>query len=58
MDLGDLKWDERGLVTVVAQDAYTGEVRMVAHADRSAIEATLSEGVAHFFSRSRGVLWK
>src|SRR5690606_24435556 len=57
-DLGDLSFDARGLVTVVAQDRDTGEVRMVAHADEAALRATLEFGLATFFSRSRGRLWK
>ena len=54
----DLKRDVAGLVTVVVQDRLTGEVRMVAHADDAAIEATHASGEAHFFSRSRGAPWK
>lgn len=58
MKLDDLKWDERGLVTVVVQDGATGEIRMLAHANREAVENTLSTGEAHFYSRSRGAQWK
>jgi phosphoribosyl-ATP pyrophosphohydrolase/phosphoribosyl-AMP cyclohydrolase len=43
---------------VIAQDAETGEIRMLAYADRHAIEKTLDTGFAHFFSRSRGEMWK
>lgn len=45
-----------GLVTVVAQDATTGVVLMVAHADREALERTLATGDMHYRSRTRG-LW-
>ena len=45
-----------GLVTVVAQDARTGSVLMVAHADREALDATLRTGEMHYHSRTRG-LW-
>jgi phosphoribosyl-ATP pyrophosphohydrolase/phosphoribosyl-AMP cyclohydrolase len=45
-----------GLVTVVAQDAYTGVVLMVAHADREALEQTVATGEMHYRSRTRG-LW-
>jgi phosphoribosyl-ATP pyrophosphohydrolase/phosphoribosyl-AMP cyclohydrolase len=45
-----------GLVTVVAQDAVTGAVLMVAHADRAALQATLDTGEMHYTSRTRG-LW-
>jgi phosphoribosyl-ATP pyrophosphohydrolase/phosphoribosyl-AMP cyclohydrolase len=53
-----LKRDAAGLVTVVVQDRHTGLVRMVAHASDEALTATLDSGYAHFFSRSRGKLWK
>jgi phosphoribosyl-ATP pyrophosphohydrolase/phosphoribosyl-AMP cyclohydrolase len=45
-----------GLVTVVAQDAGSGAVLMVAFADREALERTLATGEMHYHSRSRG-LW-
>ena len=45
-----------GLVTVVAQDARTGAVLMVAHADREALAKTIETGEMHYRSRSRG-LW-
>ena len=45
-----------GLVTVVAQDARTGVVLMIAHADREALEHTLGTGEMHYRSRTRG-LW-
>jgi phosphoribosyl-ATP pyrophosphohydrolase/phosphoribosyl-AMP cyclohydrolase len=45
-----------GLVTVVAQDAESGAVLMVAHADRDALQRTLDTGEMHYRSRTRG-LW-
>jgi phosphoribosyl-ATP pyrophosphohydrolase/phosphoribosyl-AMP cyclohydrolase len=45
-----------GLVTVVTQDARTGAVLMVAHADREALDATLATNEMHYRSRTRG-LW-
>jgi phosphoribosyl-ATP pyrophosphohydrolase/phosphoribosyl-AMP cyclohydrolase len=45
-----------GLVTVVAQDAVTGAVLMIAHADRAALEKTIETGEMHYTSRTRG-LW-
>ncbi len=48
---------EGGTVPVVVQESQTGEVLMVARADREAVEKTLSTGYATFFSRSRGTLW-
>lgn len=47
-----------GLVPVIAQHATTGEVLMLAWADREALERTLVERVAWYFSRSRGTLWR
>src|ERR671914_2783431 len=45
-----------GLVTVIAQDARTGAVLMVAHADREALERTVATAEMHYRSRTRG-LW-
>jgi phosphoribosyl-AMP cyclohydrolase len=47
-----------GLVPVVTQEAATGEVLMVAYANREAVEKTLETGLAHYYSRSRQKLWK
>jgi phosphoribosyl-AMP cyclohydrolase / phosphoribosyl-ATP pyrophosphohydrolase len=47
-----------GLVTVVTQDARSGVVLMVAHADREAIERTLASGEMHYRSRLRGAWHK
>ncbi|MBK9384568.1 MAG: bifunctional phosphoribosyl-AMP cyclohydrolase/phosphoribosyl-ATP diphosphatase HisIE [Planctomycetes bacterium] len=56
--LADLRFDERGLVPAIARDARTGEVLMLAWQDRAALELTLRERVAWFWSRSRQALWK
>lgn len=57
LDLQQLDFTKgNGLVTVVAQDAATGRVLMVAHADREAMERTLATGEMHYRSRTRG-LW-
>jgi phosphoribosyl-ATP pyrophosphohydrolase/phosphoribosyl-AMP cyclohydrolase len=57
LELGALNFDKGGgLVTVVTQDARTGAVLMVAHADREALERTLATGEMHYRSRTRG-LW-
>ncbi len=47
-----------GLVTVVAQDALSGAVLMVAHADREAIARTIASGEMHYRSRTRGAWHK
>ena len=52
-----LRWGPDGLITVVVQQHDSGEVLMVAHADRAALEATLRTSLATFFSRSRGKAW-
>ena len=46
-----------GVVTVVTQDADTGEVLMVAYMNRMAWEKTLATGTAHYWSTSRNELW-
>jgi phosphoribosyl-AMP cyclohydrolase len=52
-----LKWDERGLITTVVQDATTQQVLMVAWTNADALKLTMKTGDAHFWSRSRGELW-
>ncbi len=47
-----------GLLPVVAQDADDGRVLMVAFATREALEKSLQSGEMHFWSRSRGALWR
>ena len=47
-----------GLITVVTQDAVTREVLMVAFMNRQAWDKSLETGMAHYYSRSRGRLWK
>ena len=47
-----------GLVPVLAQQAYTGEVLTLAYANREALERTLADRVMWYFSRSRGALWR
>jgi phosphoribosyl-ATP pyrophosphohydrolase/phosphoribosyl-AMP cyclohydrolase len=57
LDLNALDFTKGGgTVTVVAQDAVTGQVLMVAAADREALERTVATGEMHYRSRSRG-LW-
>jgi len=56
--LDEIKWDERGLVPAIAQDAATGRVLMVAWMDRAALQQTAETGEAVYWSRSRGRLWK
>ena len=51
-------FDANGLVPVIAQEARTGMVRMVAWANREALELTATTKAAHFWSRSRKALWR
>lgn len=55
--LDELKYDERGLVPAIIQDAESGEVLMFAFTNREALEKALETGFMHFYSRSRGRLW-
>jgi phosphoribosyl-ATP pyrophosphohydrolase/phosphoribosyl-AMP cyclohydrolase len=52
------KFDEKGLVPAVAQDARTGEVLMLAWMDAESWGKTLSTRQAHFWSRERKALWR
>ncbi|MEX1170931.1 MAG: bifunctional phosphoribosyl-AMP cyclohydrolase/phosphoribosyl-ATP diphosphatase HisIE [Chloroflexota bacterium] len=54
----ELRYDERGLVPAVVQDAADGRVVMLAWMDAEALEATLATGEVHFHSRSRARLWR
>lgn len=56
--LQDLKWNEQGLIPVIAQDWQTGEVLMLAWMNRDALQLTISEGRAIYWSRSRQALWR
>lgn len=53
----ELKFDDKGLIPVIAQDADTKEVLMLAYANEEAIRRTLETGKAHYYSRSRKKLW-
>jgi phosphoribosyl-ATP pyrophosphohydrolase/phosphoribosyl-AMP cyclohydrolase len=58
MRLSAVRFGADGLVPVVTQESRSGDVLMVAFANRDALERTLATGLAHYFSRSRGVLWQ
>lgn len=51
------KFDSAGLLTAVVVDHASSDVLVVAHMNAEALEATLSSGKVHFWSRSRGQLW-
>ena len=56
--LAEIHFDSAGLVPVIAQEAVTGEVLMLAWADREALERTVATGAAHYHSRRRAALWR
>ena len=56
-DLGKLKFDERGLIPAVVQDAVTGAVLTVAYMNRESLQITLEKRLSCFYSRSRQCLW-
>ncbi|MDX9698284.1 MAG: phosphoribosyl-AMP cyclohydrolase [Rhodocyclaceae bacterium] len=55
--LEQVRWDEHGLVPVIAQEAESGTVLMFAWMNRQALQRTASTGKAVYWSRSRGKLW-
>ena len=58
IDLNEIKFDENGLVPVVVQSIETNEVLMLAYMNKEALELTIQERVATYYSRSRKTLWK
>ena len=55
--LNEVKWDEHGLVPVIAQEASSGDVLMFAWMNREALQRTAETGEAFYWSRSRRMLW-
>jgi phosphoribosyl-AMP cyclohydrolase len=54
----DPKFNADGLITAVATDQTSGDVLMLAHMNRAALDLTISTGEAWFWSRSRQAMWK
>lgn len=52
-----VRWDERGLVPAIVQDAGTGEVLTLAYMNLESLRRTLTSGETWFWSRSRQTLW-
>jgi phosphoribosyl-AMP cyclohydrolase len=52
------RFDASGLVTAIVTDARDGMLLMVAHMNAEALALTIETGIAHYWSRSRGSLWK
>lgn len=57
IDIEKLKFDEKGLIPAIVQDANTGVVLMQAYMNRESLDETLKSGKVCFFSRSRQKLW-
>jgi phosphoribosyl-AMP cyclohydrolase len=55
--LDSLKWNEKGLIPAIVQDAENGQVLMMAWMDEAALRETLATGLTHFYSRSRRAQW-
>jgi len=56
--LDALKWDEQGMLPVIAQDAGSGRVLMFAFMNRQSLQETVNSGSAVYWSRSRKRLWR
>lgn len=56
--INQVKWDERGLVTAIAQDSNSGRIMMVAWMNAEALRQTVATGNVTYWSRSRGKLWR
>ena len=56
-DIETLKFDERGLIPAVVQDARDGRVLTLAYMNRESLKISMEKGLTCFWSRSRGELW-
>ncbi len=56
--LSEIQWDKQGLVPVIAQEVGSNEVLMLAWMNQEALSLTVKEGIAVYWSRSRGKLWR
>ena len=54
----NLRFDANGLIPAIAQDAENGQVLMHAYMNAEAVARTIESGLAHYYSRSRGRLWR
>ena len=57
MDLNTLKFDERGLIPAIVQDADSGKVLTLAYMSRESLKISLEKKLTCFWSRSRRELW-
>lgn len=58
LDLSSLKWNADGLIPCIVQDETTQEVLMMAWMNEASLQATLTEKLATYWSRSRQSLWR
>ncbi len=58
LDVSEVKFNEDGLIPVIAQAAARGEVLMLAYMNRESLAHTLESGFVTYWSRSRQKLWK
>ncbi len=56
--LNEVKFDDKGLIPAIAQDAESGRILMVAWMNREALSATVQHQIVHYWSRSRQKLWQ
>ena len=56
-DINQLKFDEKGLIPAIVQDAISGRVLTVAYMNRESLAITMEKGLTCFWSRSRRELW-
>jgi phosphoribosyl-ATP pyrophosphohydrolase/phosphoribosyl-AMP cyclohydrolase len=57
VNLDQVKFDEKGLIPAIVQDADTLDVLMLAYMNEESLRLTLETGETHFWSRSRQCLW-
>jgi len=57
VDVGDLMFDDAGLLPAIVQDVNTDSVLMLAYVDREALQRTIDSGTTWFWSRSRSEYW-
>ena len=57
LDINTLKFNEKGLIPAIVQDAVSGKVLTLAYMNRESLQITLDQGLTCFFSRSRQQLW-
>ncbi|MBQ4562545.1 MAG: bifunctional phosphoribosyl-AMP cyclohydrolase/phosphoribosyl-ATP diphosphatase HisIE [Clostridia bacterium] len=56
--IDELKFDEKGLIPAIVEDAETGKVVMMAYMNAESLKISMEEGMTCFWSRSRKCLWR